>query len=314
MEADLVALVRRVTGAGPHHAREIHTFDHSSVVRVTTDDARSLIVKRGPREGDAFLCVREVRFYRHIAGQLDPGICPACYLAEEDEEKAMLVLQDLREGHAPAGEYRRRSESEMMIAALADLHGSARRIADLPTVFRGAFGESPYNTVAGRFAAFEPILESFLGAWDNKLTVQARAVLEELRGLGSLLDGEGDTTIVHGDAHFGNALYGEERAVLIDWGNVALGFGEIDVAHLIAMNLPREQSRAWEGDLLTIYRDQLAAQGFECTLEAIRRRYSIGSRYAVASAIGMWHFGLPHAVWWSLFTNAIDTVTELGSI
>jgi len=114
---------------------------------------------------------------------------------------------------------------------------------------------------------------------------------------------------VHGDAHFCNAIFGNGSVRLVDWGNVVLGIGEVDVAHAIAMNLHRSLGRTMEDELLDEYANCCGQD-----LASTWWRYKAGVLYAITSSIAMWEFGLSETTWRYLFTNAMNTAMDLDAI
>jgi thiamine kinase-like enzyme len=119
--------------------------------------------------------------------------------------------------------------------------------------------------------------------------------------------------IIHGDAHFANALFSPEpRACLIDWGMPMIGFGEIDLAHALAMNLSQNLRREWEQEMVGIYLDQMAACGSPIEKSVFYERYRLGVLYSFVSPIIWWRFGVPEPLWQSALTNSLDAARDLG--
>jgi thiamine kinase-like enzyme len=106
---------------------------------------------------------------------------------------------------------------------------------------------------------------------DNRLTDPQRRVYE--RTLASLpklwervIPGQ-DLTLIHGDANFSNVLLPQkpdkERALIIDWQLWGIGFGTMDLAHLIALFWNRAHRQALEKNLLMRYHEGLVRHGVE---------------------------------------------------
>ena len=99
---------------------------------------------------------------------------------------------------------------------------------------------------------------------------------------------------------------------MIDWGMPMLAFGEIDLAHAIALNLPGGSRRVWELELIRIYLEGLSASGVSIDPELFRDRYRLGVLYAVASPISWWRSGLPEELWRPALSNVIEAARDLG--
>ncbi len=287
----------------------IDTLEHSNVSRILVTDTEELsfIVKLSGSAGTDLLMRRELVFYKDISPLLPEGISPRCFFSNELDSACVLVLEDV-EGHSIETDTPPSKEMiEQFVLALAQLHAGALAIEDLHARWSKAFTGHPYNTVRGRLEALPAGIRSFLEAQGERLDSDAAVVLKEMFGLASLFQSFDLETIVHGDAHFGNAVYGKGKARLIDWGNTALGVGEVDLAHAIAMNLPRSCGRQIEGELITLYSDYV---GQDATQTWSRYRASV--LYAIASSIAMREFGVPH--WETLFENAMHTALEIDAI
>lgn len=293
--------------------QHIDTLDHSSVVRVVIPDfvPGSVIVKRSTGNDSALLTLREVRFYMHFAPLLSDGLCPKCYLSEEGQTESVLVLEDLEGPYSCCGAAPSQVQAQLFVLALAKLHTSARQIWNLSDLWCENFTDQPYNYIDGRLQSFPSKLSSFLSQHSKGLDGESVAILNDLPHLRELFIEINEDTIVHGDAHFWNALYSWNDARLIDWGNAALGFGEIDVAHAIAMNLPREVSREIEKQLLCDYAGYIAEDGRNHDVEEVWYRYKAGILYAITSSISMGEAGVPFETWWSLFINSMSAAREL---
>ena len=119
--------------------------------------------------------------------------------------------------------------------------------------------------------------------------------------------------LVHGDAHFANALFSPEpTACLIDWGMPMIGFGEIDLAHALALNLPRHLRREWEEEMFRVYLDKMADHGSVIDKEDLSERYRLGVLYSIMSPIVWWRSGVPDSQWRPALSNSLDAARDLG--
>ncbi len=291
----------------------IKTLEHSRVLRVVLKDnaPRSLIIKQSTQGESAFLTIREAEFYKHIAPLLPRNLIPKCYLVDHDKSEATIVLEDLGNSYSSCGEKPSNDEIRLFIRALAELHSSSRAFRNLSDIWNTAFANHSYNSIKGRLHSLPSRLETFLELFSSRIDDHTKAILTDLFDLKEILTDLGEDTIIHGDAHFWNALYSYEEARLIDWGNTCLGFGEVDLAHAIAMNLPRGLSRGQEDHLLREYSNCLAEFGEKISLKEIWSRYQVGIQYAITTSISMWQIGVSYRIWWPLFVNITNAAKEL---
>ena len=76
------------------------------------------------------------------------------------------------------------------------------------------------------------------------------------------ISADGPRTIVHSDVHAGNwYLTGDGRVGLFDWQCMLHGFGAQDIAYALIGNLTIEHRRAWERELVELYRERLGEHG-----------------------------------------------------
>lgn len=78
------------------------------------------------------------------------------------------------------------------------------------------------------------------------------------------LNSSGTPTLLHQDVHQGNWLRDPEgRMGLYDWQCVARGEWALDLSYALSANLPTEDRRAWESDLMDRYLWRLSEEGVE---------------------------------------------------
>ncbi len=294
---------------------EIPTLAHTYVARIRLLDPEApvttLIFKRSGAGPAAFLTIREARFYRSIAPALPPGLTPRCFFAADQDGVATLLLEDLGsthqfcEGACPSLE-----QATLFVEALAELHASAQ--ASLAEDWAQGVGSTGYDTISGRLGLRREFISRFLHAngadlaqWERDLMTAVAAAHERLAGFAQ------EQTILHGDANYWNALYAPARAVLLDWGNACLGPGAIDVAHAVALNLPREAGRRWEARLIEAYCRRSTELGRPETPATFADKYRLAVAYAVCVPAGHWLTGVPRDTWRSLLTNALAAARDL---
>ena len=293
----------------------LQTLAHSEVYRIHIDSPpTSLILKRPGAADLAWLAERERRFYRHIAPHLPDWLVPRHVLAVE--QPGWLVIDDLSKTHHAAENPSEptRQECRCLVEALATLHGLTSNPTTQDVWARTAAG-LPAANIEQRLAFFLTALEPFIVMLRKRLDRKVVDFLSGLNGINELIQQAASPprAIVHGDAHFANALYSAApRACLIDWGMPMLAFGEIDLAHALALNLPRRLGKAWEAEMVRIYLDQMAACGSSVDSEVFYERYRLGVLYSLVSPVAWWRSGVPEPVWWTALNNSLDAARDLG--
>ena len=286
----------------------LQTLDHSEVYRIhLTSPPASLIVKRSGGADTAGLAERERRFYQHLAPRLPAGLVPACRLVVPSSG---LILEDLSASHAVVRD-RNPSFAEYrgLVEALAILHGCTEGDAELRSQWMAVARELPAATLAQRLSFFQHRLPGFLDQVRDRLDSDDLRFLLQLRNLDARIhpDSLAGTSLVHGDAHVGNVLFAaDDRACLIDWGMPMLAVGEVDLAHALALNLPRELRRQWERDLIQTYLEQRSVDHNE----AFEVRYRFGVLYSFVSPVAWWSAGVAESHWWPALMNLLDAARE----
>jgi len=171
----------------------------------------------------------EVRFYRQIAPEAGVRV-PACYLAADEPEGTLLVLEDLS-GWAPG------ADPAAAARVLAQLHGrwSGRAALRWPWL-------RPVGAAADLVEQFYEQTWPELAARSD-LTPAVRELGQRL--LGKVTESElaladaGPLTLVHGDASLANmrssAAAGE--IALLDWEDVSAAPGVVDLAWLLVSSV-----------------------------------------------------------------------------
>lgn len=291
----------------------VPTLPHSLVARVRLASGKRLYFKQARPGLTVSTAVREVRFYREFAGELAATLVPAVLYAREAEDGSTLLLEDL-EGRFSAcrGVQPSFEQAAVFLEALADLHGSSAMTRPGPGLRWAAVMASPGDdTIRGRASRIGSVAAAFVEQEGSGLEEYIRTLVLRAEEFGSVVAREPALGIVHGDAHFWNAMYGEQRAVLIDWGNVALGPAGVDLAHAIALNLPREVGAEWEGTLLERYRERLARWGMASSADDVWQSYRTGILFGLLVPIGQRASGVPERVWRPLLRNVSAAARDL---
>ncbi len=193
---------------------------------------------------------REVRFYREIAPVVGVRV-PRCTEALTTADGSRLVLEDLS-GWSVGG------DGAVIARTLAALHERWRGVAEM---------RWPWLDREGKAAA--EIGALYDRAWP---AVSARAeVSERLRDIGSRFLGRvealegveasfGRRTLIHGDATAQNVRTSPEGEVaLLDWEDVRLASGEIDLTWLLISSVDPDDWHEVMGAYGAIHGDDLRA-------------------------------------------------------
>jgi hypothetical protein len=237
---------------------------------------RSLIAKFGPadpelraRINQAGFYEREIRFYRELAGQVELRT-PHCYYSALNTETGDVVL--LLEDLAPARNGERAvgcspAEAELAVREIAKFHAAWWEDPQLaeqdwllwPTTT--ARLQRMQNFYQQRWQPFlakmrphlpQPILE--IG---QRFRSQVIQVFEQFH--------QSPRTLIHNDYMLDNLFFSttdvNTSLAVIDWQFLAYGGGMLDVASFLGGNVPLEDRRTHELDLLRTYHAILVEKG-----------------------------------------------------
>jgi len=213
----------------------------------------------------------EVRFYRELRPELAIET-PRVFASTFDQESGTfgVVMEDvrLRSARFPNATTSM-TEPQIMsvLSQLADLHArfwtSPRLSQDLDwlwTPLSGGFyeflqgGGGDFLRYQVERSAYKQDLfvrlgRSFDESWHCLWTAQRILASEP-------------TTLLHGDAHFGNTyVLPDDRVGVVDWQLMNRGRWSHDVTYLMVTALDIEDRRRYERDLLAYYLDRLKAGG-----------------------------------------------------
>jgi aminoglycoside phosphotransferase (APT) family kinase protein len=261
-------LNERGIGRGPISA-ELLQGGHSNLSFRIRRDGLDAVLRRPPRPPlppGAHDIVREARVVSALQGSAVPvprviGICD-----NDDVIGAPFALTEFVDGFVLEStvppllrttEERRRA-GESFIDALVEVHAVDVEATELQWLGRpGAY--------------LERQLRRFSGSWEINRTRELPAIGELERRLRARLPRSLDTTLVHGDARLGNAIYAADRparvAALLDWEMATVGDPLADVGYLNATWTDPGQQDPPMFHISTL----TAADGFSSRAELIRR-------------------------------------------
>ena len=257
-------------------------------VALTEFEADTIAVKLWSFDGPAD--ATEVHFYRELASDIKATL-PTCFYAESGEERAVLILEDIagRQGDVLV----REPVSQLLAIAtsLGRIHGSFWDDATLDAHewlrngWTGPSEEWMTNRPTQFISRFGPVSSS-LG---RNLMRDPSATL----GAGKSLLAELPQTLVHGDLHLDNILFGDSP-VILDWAGCRRGPGLQD---LVSVIFTMGESIAVD-PVLEAYTSGLTDQGVEVERTALEQ--------ALGGAV-LWSF-----LFWTLGTAAWEPDDERG--
>jgi aminoglycoside phosphotransferase (APT) family kinase protein len=255
-------------GSGPLSATPL-PGGHSNVTMLLRRDDLEIVLRRPPRPPlppGAHDVLREARVLKGLERTDVPVTRIVATCESESVLGAAFVLMEYVPGYviasavpallaAPA---ERRRAAEAFIDALVAVHAVDIVAARLEWLGR-----------PGRY--LERQLRRFSASWEINRTRQLAGITELERRLRSALPAAGETTLIHGDARLGNAIFAPEPparvAALLDWEMATLGDPLADLGYLAAAWTDTGQT-AWPMFHLS---PATAATGFPTLAELVGR-------------------------------------------
>lgn len=295
-------------------AERMATLPHSAVYRVQFAPDDSVIVKYAGSADFPTSLQREIVINRDVLSALPDKVAPRCYAQQADADLPWMILEDISATHRPLQTDTPTEDiAKQFVGVLARTHAQGRAI-DLARAFAAVEGGTH---MMDRLDLAALMLDMFLGTVETGTLPKGaseivRRLKDRLPQLHSLLTGH--ETLVHGDAHFWNAMYGQD-ALLLDWELAKIGPGEADLCHALAMNLPRPIAERYEKPCLHHYVSTCSQYGMELIERDLWDRYRMCLLYTVMETVGLKNIpGIEDAVWHRLFTNAVQNAVDHDSL
>lgn len=301
------------------HVEALSTLPHSCVSRVTVDDGTTLIFKCAGSEEFAFGMHKELVVNRDVLSRLPEKVGPTLLHSSDINALPWLVFEDIAVSHRPIslGRPPNFRYIEKFVQALGKAHAQSWKL-DLPGLFLNVRGDV-FVTDGSEHVA--PLLDEFLYTCEtDRFPPRTYDLVKKIRDnipkIETLLSDP--SVLLHGDAHFGNALYADD-AMLIDWALAVIGPGEVDLCHALAMNLPRYFASEYEPVAIRQYVQTCSKFGWDLREDEVLERYRECLLLTVIIAVGMQTVaGIQETAWSYMFTNAVhsaidhDSLTYLG--
>ena len=197
---------------------------------------------------------REVLAYQELLPSTEAVATPAFFgVSVDGRDIPSLVLQDLSAfRHADQVAGLDDPDLRAIVAELIALHTTWAGRPELDVI-------EVRTSTPTHFApeALERGAAALDTRWDS-ISGERRAALQELAtNRAAAVDAftsEADPTLCHGDPRADNVAFDHNgRAFLFDWQQMAIQFGEADLAWLLATSVDRQVRRSTEGDIVASY-------------------------------------------------------------
>ncbi len=252
-----------------------HSLPRRWFVKLPSLSWRARLITALPR-----LLHNEVRFYREAA-QAVPAAVPDFLAAESESGRgATLVLRDVTESGAIAGnpgDTLTPAQAALVVEQLARLHAHFWDKADLVQTYHWLAG--PVRRLEDRLgtALAVPLMKRGLRRAGQIVPCAIHALaVHYARHRARIMRflSNAPQTIVHHDCHPGNLFWNQSQPGFLDWQLVRFGEGIGDVAYFLATALSPEIRRAHEGRLVAAYAQGLRNHGVAgIDTEVLMQRY-----------------------------------------
>ena len=144
-------------------------------------------------------------------------------------------------------------------------------------------------------------------------------IFEKLSGLlWNRLSAAKNQTLAHGDAHYWNFLFPNDRTashcILFDWQTWAVELGARDLAYMIALNFYPERRQSLEQTLLKFYLEELQKQEIDYAWEELQTDYRAYVIFNLLYPI-LWHYHqVTPIVWWPRLENGFAAYEDLACV
>lgn len=236
------------------------------------------------------LYAKEVNFYRQAAPRLEARVPRSHFAAvSEDGGACCLIFEDMgpaRQGDQVAG--CSAEDARAAIRQAAAIHGPSWRREELLRADWLAPRAGLADTLIPLYAQAQAV---FRDRYAGVLEPELMAVCEGLAALAPrwfTRESEG-LAIVHGDFRLDNMLFdvrgGAEPIAVLDWQTVAAGNPLTDVGYFLGCGIGDALRRACEGELLALYRAEMARYGVDFADDVFAQDYRLGALHGVSTAV-----------------------------
>lgn len=226
----------------------------------------------------------EVMFYRQFAGRTSMRT-PQIFASELSADKTsfMLLMEDMapaEPGSQLVGESRPRAAVALAEAAklAAAFYGddtitAVDHVMKVDPADGGAFGQ----------LLLQQNWPGFLDRFAHGMSVQCVQFGERfIESYTHFVNRyQGPKTLAHGDFRCENILFNGDAAITVDWQTPSHSSFMTDAAYFLGGSLLSQDRRDWERALVAEYRDELARQGVELSLQECWEQYREYSMHGI---------------------------------
>lgn len=290
-----------LTGGAP-----IESVDVVEVIRTTASKIRFRVQWDG---GEAALCLKafldmdgnrsggdasvtEADFYRVLAPELGVRV-PDCVSVAIDREgkQGIIIMPDLIEQGATfcsALDPFTLDEAADSLGQIARLHAGAGMMDKVPDLSRRIADLAAWKIISA--PDLQTLLDGPRGRELDARTRDAARLIDAFEAL-ARADAALPATLLHGDAHAGNAYRTAQGVGLVDWQLLQRGSWALDVAYHICAVLPFELAERGEWDLVDHYLETARALG-----ATVPGREEARAQYRAATVYGYYLWAITRRV------------------
>lgn len=197
---------------------------------------------------------REILAYEELLPATPAVAAPELFgVSVDSRNMPALVLEDLSSHrHADQVSGLGGDDLRAVVAELIELHSAW---ADHPELHEIAVRHStPAHLPEDGLLRGAELLDTKWAAVSAERRSALQALASHHREAVGAFGAEDASTLCHGDPRGDNVAFDSNgRAVLIDWQQIAVQFGEADLAWLLATSVDRDNRRSIEGDIVASY-------------------------------------------------------------
>ena len=264
---------------------------------------------------------RELNFYNAVLDIQDELPLVTCYGTAvcPETKQYCLLLEDLTATHhqppAPLPPLQR--ESEAAVSVLAAVHAYFWHHPDMGN---GVFIRPSKDGVADYFQYTAGLYPKFADFLEDRIPERRKKiyqmVFDKAPGLiWPLLSDHKKLTVTHGDAHFRNFLYPNNRensrCAIFDWQSWGVGTVTRDLSYMIAFQWFPERRQRLELPLLKFYLEVLSTHGIHYDWEDIMTEYRISVIMNLLLPVQWQYHGYAPGIWWNYLERAFAAFEDL---
>lgn len=264
---------------------------------------------------------RELNFYNSVFDVQNELPLLTCFGTEicPDTNQYCLLFEDLTTTHhqSPSPVPPIQSECKEAISALASIHGywwNHSRFGDPLFIRPSEYQiEKYFHNFANVYPGFVDFLGDRISAKRKKIY---KRVLEKApKIIWDRLFPHEKQTISHGDAHFWNFLYPNNKetdhCVMLDWQGWEIGLAAKDLAYMIAYRWLPERRQNLELPLLEFYFSELSKYQINYTWDDLLVDYRICVIMNLILPVLWYSYNFAPNLWWNNFEKAFASFEDL---